>query len=460
MESSMMEKQDNQQSWEELSKLVETPDGEEIATFLDALPAGETARALSRLSEEDQSHILTTLSPEVAADVVEQISEVQAVGLIEQLEPEAAAAIIHELPSDEQADLLSDLATEDAEAILATMESDQAAAIRTLSQYASDVAGGLMGTEFLAYPHSATVAEVIDDLRDQADAYRDYDVQYAYVCDQANRLVGVLRLRDLLLAYGQEVLDEVMIAEPLTVSDTATLDDLRDMFASHHFLGVPVVDADGVLLGVVRRAAVDTALAVRSDNAYRQTQGIVGGDELRTMPLWRRSRRRLAWLSVNIVLNVIAASVIMWYQDTLAAVIALAVFLPIISDMSGCSGNQAVAVSIRELALGLVSPKEMRRVWLKEVSLGMLNGLVLGMLIAMVAWLWQGNPFLGLVVGAAMALNTLVAVSIGGTVPLLLRRFNLDPALASGPILTTITDMCGFFLILSFATILLSRLQG
>lgn len=158
------------------------------------------------------------------------------------------------------------------------------------------------------------------------------------------------------------------------------------------------------------------------------------------------------------MLNVIAASVIMWYQDTLAAVIALAVFLPIISDMSGCSGNQAVAVNIRELALGLVNPTEMRRVWLKEVSLGMLNGLVLGMLIAMVAWLWQGNPFLGLVVGTAMALNTLVAVSIGGTVPLLLRRFNLDPALASGPTLTTITDMCGFFLILSFATILLSRL--
>lgn len=211
MEPSMMEKHDNPQSWEALSKLVEAPDGEEIAAFLDALPAGETAWALSHLSEEDQSRVLTALSPEAAADVVEQISEVQAVGLIEQLEPEAAGAILHELPSDEQADLLSDLATEDAEAILTTMASDEAEAVRTLSQYASNVAGGLMGTEFLAYLHSATVAEVIDDLRDHADAYRDYDLQYAYVCDRANRLVGVLRLRDLLLAHGQEVLDEVMI---------------------------------------------------------------------------------------------------------------------------------------------------------------------------------------------------------------------------------------------------------
>jgi magnesium transporter len=178
------------------------------------------------------------------------------------------------------------------------------------------------------------------------------------------------------------------------------------------------------------------------------------------MPLLLRARRRLTWLSVNILLNIIAASVIAWYQDTLASVIALAVFLPIISDMSGCSGNQAVAVSIRELSLGLVHPREWLRVWGKEMAVGSINGLVLGILIALVAWLWQGNPFLGIVVGTAMTLNTLVSVSIGGAVPLLLRRFDLDPALASGPILTTITDMCGFLFVLSFATALLKYLSG
>jgi magnesium transporter len=166
----------------------------------------------------------------------------------------------------------------------------------------------------------------------------------------------------------------------------------------------------------------------------------------------------LAWLSVNILLNVIAASVIAMYQETLAAVIALAVFLPIISDMSGCSGNQAVAVSMRELALGLVRPAELWRVWRKEVAVGLINGVALGLLIAGVAWAWKGNPFLALVVGVAMMLNTLVAVSIGGTVPLMLRRLGVDPALASGPILTTVTDMCGFFLLLSIAGALLPRL--
>ncbi len=176
------------------------------------------------------------------------------------------------------------------------------------------------------------------------------------------------------------------------------------------------------------------------------------------MPLYLRSRRRLSWLSINILLNVIAASLIALYQDTLARVIALAVFLPIISDMSGCSGSQAVAVSIRELTLGLVRPTELVRVLFKEMALGLVNGLALGILISAVAILWKGNPWLGLVVGGALMVNTIVAVCLGGLIPLVLKRFNMDPALASGPILTTVTDMCGFFLVLSMATFLLPML--
>jgi len=187
-------------------------------------------------------------------------------------------------------------------------------------------------------------------------------------------------------------------------------------------------------------------------------RGIVGGDEVRSLPTRTRSRRRLSWLSINIVLNVIAASVIALYIETLDKVIALAVFLPIISDMSGASGNQAVAVSMRELSLGLVKPYEVLRVWLKEISIGVINGTVLGVLIGVVATAWDGNPWLGVVVGVTLALNTLIAVSVGGTVPLMLKRFGVDPAVASGPILTTVTDICGFFLALTIATLLLTQL--
>ena len=380
--------------------------------------------------------------------------------VIERLEPEAAAAIVDELPSDEQADLLGDLDLEDAEAILNEMSPEEARDARELVRYADDVAGGLMVKEFLSYAQDSTVADVLADMQTNAETYQDYDVQYAYVTAERNRLVGVLRLRDLLLARRTQPISSIMIADPQTVPDMSPLDDLRATFDRYQFYGVPAVNDAGALVGVVQRADVEEALADRSDSDFLKSQGIVGGEELRTMPLLLRSRRRLAWLSVNIVLNIIAASVIAAYQETLAAVIALAVFLPIISDMSGCSGNQAVAVTMRELTLGLVRPTELMRVWLKEASVGVINGVVLGLLIAAAAWFWKGNAFLGLVVGGAMAANTLVAVSIGGTVPLILRRLNMDPALASGPILTTITDMCGFFLILSLAAAALPLLTG
>lgn len=452
-----MNQQDIESPWNELARLVVDGDVERLAQYLWDLPASEIALGISRLSDDQQRAVFKLLGPEQAAAVFEQLPEFQAVELIENLDPAEAAQILDELPSDEQADLIAELDLEDAEAILAEMDPTEAAGARSLSAYDDDEAGGLMVTEFLKYQEELTVGDVIEDMRARAEEYRDYDVQYAYVCDPKGRLTGVLRLRDLLLAPRTRSISNLMISHPISVHDHTSLDDLADFFDQHHYLGVPVTSADGVLLGIVRQASVAEAWGERMDSDFLKTQGIVV-EEIRTMPLLRRSFRRLAWLSVNIVLNVIAASVIALFTDTLSSVIALAVFLPIISDMSGCSGNQAVAVSLRELSLGLVRPTELFWVWWKEVSVGLLNGLALGILIAIVAYLWQGNAWLGVVVGVAMAVNTIIAVSIGGIVPLVLKRFNVDPAVASGPLLTTVTDMCGFFLVLGLATIMLAKL--
>jgi magnesium transporter len=455
-----MQEMETKEPWIELGRLAEDGSPAEIESYIEQLPASDVALAVSRLTETEQASVLTRLTPSDAADLVEHLPDVQAAELIEHLDPQSAAAIVDELPSNERADLLGDLTPGEAEAVLAAMTPEEAADARRLSQYADDVAGGLMVTEYLSYPEHSSVGDVVDDLRAHADQYSDYDVQYAYVCDTDGRLTGVLRLRDLLLADQRRPIADIMIRHPLSARDDASLDDLVDLFESHHFLGVPVADDTGRLLGVVQKSAVDEAWRERNDSDFLKSQGIVGGEEIRTMPLMRRSRRRLAWLSVNILLNIMAASVIALFQDTLSSVIALAVFLPIISDMSGCSGNQAVAVSMRELSLGLVRAEELWRVWMKEISVGFINGIVLGLLIGSAAWLWKGNPYLGLVAGFALCLNTVVAVSIGGTVPLIMKRLKMDPAIASGPILTTITDMCGFFLVLGTATILLSRLTG
>jgi magnesium transporter len=455
-----MTEQRDGRPWEELGEIAERGDAPRLEAYLQELPAGESARAMSRLSPEERGRVLTTLAPPEAANLMEAMPDPQAVDVLARLPAGHAAAILQELPPHEQADLIGELGGEQAEQVLAAMDPADASEARRLAAFAPDVAGGLMITEYLAYPQTASIEEVVADLRRGVDRYSDYDVQYVYVVSAAGALTGVLPLRDVLLARPGRPVAEIMIPDPLAVEEQASLDELGEFFDRHNFIGVPVTDEAGRLVGVVRRHDVNEARAGRAGSDYLKAFGIVGGEELRSMPLLRRCRRRLSWLSINIVLNIIAASVIAAYQDTLAAVIALAVFLPIISDMSGCSGNQAVAVSMRELTLGVLRPSDVVRTWVKEVTVGILNGLALGVLLGLAAFVWRGNGYLGLVVGAAMALNTIIAVSIGGVIPLLLKRLRFDPALASGPILTTVTDMCGFFLVLSFATLMLSKMTG
>jgi magnesium transporter len=446
------------ETWERIALIIAARDAAGLQSYLETLPPAEVARAISRLDQDDQTELLTLLDSETAADILEEVSDVQAVDLIEDLPPERAAAIVEEMHTDEQADLLGGLDRDDAEAILGAMKPEAARGVRQLLRYPAESAGGLMVTEFLEYPEGSRVADVLGDLREHGEAYSDYDVQYAYVTAANGGLVGVLRLRDLLFAPREAPISSLMIKDPIAVAADASLDELQQLFEAHGFFGVPATNASGDLVGIVRRAAVKRAVGEQASGLFLKVSGIIGGEELRSMPLASRSFRRLSWLSINIVLNIVAASVIAFYQDTLEQAITLAVFLPIVSDMSGCSGNQAVAVSIRELSLGLVRPSELPRVLLKESALGLFNGVVLGGLLGGVAMLWRGNPYLGVVVGSALALNTVVSVCLGGVLPLILKRFRVDPALVSGPLLTTVTDMCGFFLVLRLAGLVLPRL--
>jgi magnesium transporter len=444
-------------SWEHLRELAAADDRAGLDAAIGAMDPGEAIRAILRMEPEDQQAVLTTLSPPEAADLIEETPDEQAADLIEQLGPTEAAAIVTEMESDEQADLIADLDRAEADAILERMEPAVATEVRAMADYADDVAGGLMITEFLEVGEQATVAETLTQLAIKAEDRDDHFNRYVYVLSPLGRLVGIAAASELAATPGARRVADVMVP-PLFTRARVSLDELREFFEAHPIAAVPVVDERGRLLGIVRRTAVLDALNARTEREMLRMRGIVGGDEVRSLPTRTRAWRRLSWLSINIVLNIIAASVIALFIDTLDQVIALAVFLPIISDMSGASGNQAVAVSMRELSLGLVKPYEVARVWAKEVVVGLINGVALGVLIAIVAFAWAGNAWLGLVVGTTLALNTLIAVSIGGTVPLFLKRAGVDPAAASGPILTTITDICGFMLTLGMASLLLSRL--
>ena len=438
-----------------LEEALESANGERLTEIVASISTHDALRQVSLMDTEERNRVVSLITPETAAHLIEDAPEDLAASLIERLDSAVAAKIMEELHSDTQADIVTELDEEEAEAILSEMDPEEAASVRRLAQFESDTAGGLMESDIFLLRTTDTVGVVMARLASGDEDFERYHGQHPYIIDETGKLVGVASLRSFLTSRRARTLAEIM-STPLTVSADKTLDDLEVLFDEHPFLGLPVVDEQGNALGVVSRTAVAEAALKRSEHESLSRQRM--SDELRSMPTWFRSRRRLAWLSSNIILNIIAASVISAYEETLAAVIAIAVFLPMVSDMSGCSGNQAVGVSMRELALGLTRPKDIFHVWKKEISVGIINGIVLGIMIGIVAWFWKSNPYLGLVIGLALAANTMIAVSIGGTVPLLLKRLNIDPAVASGPLLTTVTDMAGFFLVLSLATLFMPYL--
>ncbi|WP_411828172.1 magnesium transporter [Luteolibacter sp. AS25] len=444
-----------------LSVTIENRDGPAALEIIKTLDWEDQRRAMSRLSYPDSETLIQILGSEDAAKLLSHLAEAQAVDIIESLSSENAAEILNELPTEESTNILRELSDEDAEEIIAAVsDAEDRAEMQRIWDYDDGVAGSLMRGGPVTFLQKSTVGEVITDLGEHAEDYSDRDVQYLYVLDDDGVLTGVLRLRDLVLSPRHIRVQDLMIPDPITVIDTMPLEELSDVFEKKKYFGLPVVDLAGKLLGVVPRDAVEHETAEEQAGMFLQASGIVNGEELRSMPLRERCIKRLSWLAPNIVLNIAAASIIAANEATLQEVIALAVFLPIVSDMSGCSGNQAVAVSIRELTLGILRPGDYWRVIIKEGTVGIINGIVLGLILGSIATLWKGNVFLGLVVFTALSLNTILSVLLGGLVPLFLKRMKVDPALASGPILTTCTDMCGFLLVLGIASSMLEKLAG
>ncbi len=441
----------------QLERAITGGDSDALIASLGSVPTEEIPYLITRLGAGERTRmfeLLAEIDPDLAATLTEHLTDEQAAKVVSALSTGAAAAIVGEMDSDDQADVLTFFDPSDAEAILQRMDPEDAAEVRELSHYGSDTCGGLMITEYLSHPASRSIGDLLDDLRQHAADYAKYDVQYIYVTGDSDTLRGVIRLRDLILTPPDRTLESIMFPEPARVVVTDERPHLEHFFADHNFFAAPVVDEAGKLVGVVRRAAVERAHAEQAERNFLEFGGIIGGEELRSTKLGVRIVRRLAFLCPNILLNLVAASVVAVYEPTIAAVTALAIFLPILSDMSGCAGNQAVAVSIRELSLGLLKPRDILHTLAKELPVGIINGIVLGSLIGLIAWFMRGSEWalIGVVVGGAMAINSLVAVCFGGLVPLLLKRVGIDPALASSPLLTTVTDVCGFFITLNLAT--------
>ncbi|MEM7680447.1 MAG: magnesium transporter [Planctomycetota bacterium] len=441
-------------AWRELESLLALDDPEAVLTFMRLLPHADTAYTVSHLSPDSRTRLMGLLTEQdvvFAADLLEHLDDGLAADIVGELPSERAAELVEEMDSDEQADVLAVLSEPRAEAILEAMPEPAAQEVRERLAFAPDTAGGLMITEYLAYPDTMDAKSVRADLRANRDKHGAFEVRYLYTIDQAGLLIGVVPMRELVVALPGEPLQKSSVAAPLSVSASTDLDDLEHLFDRVNFSAVPVVDDAGKLLGVVQRAAVEEALGEESREDLAKFGGIIRGQELRTMPSWSRAARRLAFLAPVALLTLVSASLVAAFEPTVAAMPILAAFLPVVAGICGSGGTQALAVSIREQALGLITMEDLLRVMGKEVAVGAISGVFLGAMMMGIIGLWRGSWPLAIAVGAAIPFAIVIAKCVGGCVPVLLRALRVDPAMASGPLVTTVADLASFLSTLGFA---------
>lgn len=442
-----------------LTRLIVAAQPGPVVAYLHALPPDETAYTLSRLEDERRTALFTLLAghdADLGADLLEHFDDGYAADLVSDLEVADAAAIVDEMDSDEQADVIGELQDHEAEAILGAMSPEEASDTRRRLRYDEDTAGGLMITEYLHYPAEWTVEQVAADLREHGEAYGEYEVRYIYATDERGGLAGTVPMRRLVMAPRGTPVADLMAEYPFTVTVDTHTDELEDLFDRIDLSAVPVVDDGQTLCGVVQRAAVQEARGEAAEEDLAKVGGIVGGEELRSMPVVSRAVRRLMFLIPIMLLMMVSAAVISLFRDTVQRVPLIAAFLPLVAGLCGSGGNQAVAVSMREISLGLIKPVDLGRVALLEALPALINGAALGILIFGVVFLWEHDATLAFVIGSAVPTTILLAAVIGGGVPLVLRRAGLDPAMASGPVVTTLVDLAAYFTVLVLATLLLT----
>jgi magnesium transporter len=420
---------------------------------LAALHPADLADHLQRVPVDDAEATLGRLPTAKAAAVLAELEEDKAEELLDALSNEELTRIFRALPSEDAADLAAELQPERRNEVLSSLPIDQSRKVTTLLNYAEDTAGGIMGDRFITLRAGQTVGEVQEMLRRRGEEFIG-DIGYLYVTDTAGKLVGIISLRDLVFRRPERRIEEIMNREVRHVFVDADQEEIARQFEHYHYLGLPVLERDGRMVGVVRAS---DALEIMREEATEDMQLMVGlSGEERALTPWQKSvPKRLPWLYVNLATAFLAAAVVGLFEDAIAALPVLAVFLPIVAGQGGNAGAQTLTIIIRDLALGEISTADARKALFKETVLGLVNGLAIGVVVGVIGWLWKGNVTLGIVVGVAMVLNMLAAALSGVLIPYGLKAFKIDPALASSIFVTTVTDVAGFFFFLGLATLAL-----
>ncbi|MPZ19657.1 MAG: magnesium transporter [Luteitalea sp.] len=417
----------------------------------------DLAQVFGELAERDRLaafSVLVERSSRLAMEALSELGPESGAALLANRPAEEIARLIQELPSDDAAALLDYLPEELANTVIDLMRRKEGAEVESLLEYEENTAGRIMNPHVFALTEDLTVGEAISELQRARDVEM---VFYLYVVDGRRHLVGVVSLRRLLLVSPETPLKRIMAADVISARVDTDQEEVAQQVASYNLLAMPVVDHDSKLVGVI---TVDDVIDVIKDEATEDIYRLAGvsGDERVSTPVRSALQKRMLWLAVNLVMAFIASTVVYFFRDQISKVAVLAALMPIVAGMGGNAGTQTLAVVVRGLALGELTWANTWKTLVKEVVMGAGNGLVIGGVAGICAWLLYGNPWLGLILLMAMVVNMLVAGAAGTLIPLGLKALKIDPALASSIFITTFTDVFGFLTFLGLGTFFLNRL--
>jgi magnesium transporter len=411
---------------------------------------------LENMEESDAAATLGELPLPLAISVVSRLRADFAASLLKDADPEFFSAIALALDPEFFGLIFMHLPEESRNRLTAILPDTLKAQIREALTYPDDSIGRIMNTNFLSFDKQTRVHEAIEKIRQLAK--KGFPASYVYVIDKEKVLVGVVNMRDLMLAAIDAPIETVMRREVFALHAFTNREEAATEISKRRFFAAPVVDSRNRILGIINAEQLISGMQEEVTEDFQRMFG-AGGDERTFSPVGFSLKKRLPWLHVNLATAFIAAAVVGMFEDLIAKVTILAVFLPVVAGQGGNAGAQSLAVVMRGLVMREIPKTRVYQLILKEGWIGVINGLVIGTVTALVAWIWDGNPFLGLVIGLGMLVNLVFAGLSGASIPLLMKALGFDPAQSSNIILTTVTDVMGFFAFLGFATLFFPLLK-
>lgn len=439
---------------ETVKDLLEAGREERVAELLEESHPADVARVLRELPEPEQTRLFRLLNREQAGAVLHELDDQTLLELLRALDEVELSGILDRMPVDNAAEIVDELPADQAEKVLDLMKEEQAEEVQELLEYGEKTAGRIMSPRFVAVHEEATVAQAIEHIRKAATSEQIF---YLYVTDDHDHLVGVVPFRRLLTVDPATPVKLIREADVVSVTPETDQEEVARLVAKYNLLAIPVVDRSRRLLGTI---AVDDVIDVIQEEATEDIQRFagLGGDETVFDPPRSVFPKRLIWLLANLATAILAASVIGLFEHSIQVLAALAVFMPIVASMGGIGTTQTATVVIRGLALGDMTIAHLWRVLRKELSLSLTTGAANGLVMTVIAYVWKGQLLLSLILGVALVFNMLVAAVVGVLIPVALKMFRIDPAIASSVIITTFTDVFGFFSFLGLATLLIKFL--